>query len=77
MAKKNKKKNKVKEEIRIYFRDGKKDIIPGKLWDDYEYVHGDANDVFVVIKNEAWRYFYNMKDITAISCNFNDKKKKK
>jgi len=40
MAKKNKKKNKVKEEIRIYFRDGKKDI-------------------------------------TAISCNFNDKKKKK
>lgn len=65
---------KKKEKITIYFRDGKKDIIPGKLFDDYEYIHGDANDVFVVIKNEAWRYFYNMKDITAIIVDLKKKK---
>ena len=68
---------KNKEQIRIYFRDGKQDIIPAKLWDDYDYVHGDANDVFVVKKKEAWIAIYNMKDISCVVASFKRPKKKK
>ena len=39
-------KKKKKPEIRIYFKDGKTDIIPQKFWDDYE-VNGN---LFVVKK---------------------------
>jgi hypothetical protein len=47
MSKKNKPK---KQKIRLYFRDGKTDVIPQKYWDDYE-VNGG---LFVVKKNGAW-----------------------
>ena len=36
--------------IRIYFKDGKVDEIPKKLWTDYRYDDG----LFVVIYNGAW-----------------------
>lgn len=53
MSKKNKPK---KQKIRIYFRDGKSDIIPQRFWDDYEINSG----LFVVKKNEAWVAFYQL-----------------
>lgn len=53
MSKKNKPK---KQEIRLYFKDGKTDIIPQKFWDDYMVNDG----LFVVIKNEQWIAFYQM-----------------
>lgn len=53
-------KKKHKQKIRIYFRDGKSDIIPQRLWDDYE-----VNDGLLVIKkNGAWIAFYSL-DIIA------------
>lgn len=48
--------------IRIYFRDGKTDVIPKKLWDDYEY----NGNLFVVKRCGAWVYCYNMNDISCI-----------
>jgi len=57
MSKKNKPK---KQTIRIYFKDGKCDVIPQKFWDDYE-----VNDnLFVVKKKGARIAFYSM-DIIA------------
>lgn len=53
MSKKNKPK---KRKIKIFFRDGKCDIIPQRLWDDYEVNYG----LFVVKKNGAWIAFYKM-----------------
>ena len=53
MSKKNKPK---KQKIKIFFRDGKCDIIPQRLWDDYEVNYG----LFVVKKNGAWVAFYQM-----------------
>lgn len=54
-------KKKHKQQIRIYFRDGKSDIIPQKYWDDYE-VNGG---LFVIKKNETWVAFY---QIDLIAC---------
>lgn len=54
-------KKKHKQKIRIYFRDGKTDIIPQRLWDDYE-----VNDGLLVIKkNGAWVAFY---QVDLIAC---------
>jgi hypothetical protein len=53
-------KHKKKQKIRIYFKDGKKDIIPQKYWDNYDYI----DHLFVVIKKEQWIAVYNM-DIVA------------
>ena len=36
--------------------DGKVDVVPQKLWDDYEV----NNDLFVVKKNGEWIAFYKM-----------------
>lgn len=58
-----KKDKKQKKQIRIYFKDGKTDIIPQRLWDDYEYV----DHLFAVIKKGAWIALYNM-DIVACIC---------
>ncbi len=55
-----KKKKQKKQNIRLYFSDGKSDIIPQKYWDDYEVNDG----LFVVKKNDAWIAFYKM-DIIA------------
>ena len=52
----NKKKKQKKQKIRLYFSDGKSDIIPQKYWDDYEINDG----LFVVKKNDAWIAFYKM-----------------
>ena len=60
-----KKKNKRKQTIRIFFRDGKKDVIPQKLWDDYEVLAKDSGVHLVIIKNEQWIAGYNLKDVTA------------
>ena len=59
-----KKKNKRKQTIRIFFRDGKKDVIPQKLWDDYEIIAKDSGVHLVIIKNEQFAG-YNLKDVTA------------
>lgn len=56
-----KKHKKHKEKIRIYYMDGKSEIIPQKFWDDYEYI----NNNFVVKKNERWIGIYN---IDAVAC---------
>ena len=60
-----KKKNKRKQTIRIFFRDGKKDVIPQKLWDDYEIIAKDSGIHLIIIKNEQWIAGYNLKDVTA------------
>lgn len=48
--------------IKIYFRDGRIDVIPRKLWDDYEY----NGTLFIVKRCGAWVYTYNIWDITAV-----------
>ena len=60
-----KKKNKRKQTIRIFFRDGKKDVIPQKLWDDYEIIAKESGIHLIIIKNEQWIAGYNLKDVTA------------
>lgn len=47
---------KKKCKIRIYFKDGKVDVIPQRLWDDYE-VNGN---LFVIKKDGAWIAFYQL-----------------
>lgn len=54
-------KKKHKQKIRIYFRDGKSDIIPQRLWDDYEVNYG----LLVIKKNGAWVAFY---QVDLIAC---------
>ena len=46
--------------IRIFFTDGKVDVIPQKFWDDYEVNDG----LFVIKKKGAWIAFYSL-DIIA------------
>lgn len=50
-----------KRKIRIYFLDGKVDVIPQKFWDDYEINHG----LFVVKKKGEWIAGYNMEIIAC------------
>ena len=56
--------------IKIYFRDGKVDVIPKKLWDDYMY----DGTLFIIKRCGAWVCTYNIGDISAIIV---DCKKKK
>ena len=53
---------KKKRKIKLFFKDGKTDIIPQRLWDDYE-VNGN---LFVVKKNGEWIAFYKMKTIDCM-----------
>lgn len=46
--------------IKVYFKDGKVDEIPSRIWDDYEYNDG----MFVVKRRGVWIGIYNM-DIVA------------
>lgn len=48
--------------IRIYFKDGKVDEIPRKLWTDYHYEDG----LFVVIWKGAWIAVYNLDEVACI-----------
>jgi hypothetical protein len=57
------KRKKHKQKIIIFFKDGKKDKIPQKLWDDYEYM----DHCFVVIRKEQWIAIYNMDDISCVT----------
>ena len=59
MSKKSKPK---KRKIKIFFRDGKCDIIPQRLWDDYEVNNG----LFVVKKDGAWIAFYQIDEISCM-----------
>lgn len=52
MAKKKKDKKRKKQKICIFFRDGRKDIIPQRLWDDYEVLAKDSGIYLIIIKNE-------------------------
>lgn len=52
-----------KQKIRIYFKDGKCDVIPQKLWDDYEVNDG----LFVIKKKGAWIAFYNLDMIACMA----------
>lgn len=54
-------KKQKKQKIRIYFTDGKSDVIPQKFWDDYEV----NQNLFVVKRKGAWIAFYN---ISIIAC---------
>lgn len=56
---------KHKQKIRIFFRDGKQDVIPQKYWDNYEVCMRDSVSILAVIKKGQWIAVYNMKDITA------------
>lgn len=60
-------KHKKKQKIRVFFRDGKKDIIPQKFWDDYNFISKDSGVYFIIIKNEQWIAGYNMKDVSAFT----------
>ena len=51
-----------KRKIRVYFKDGKVDVIPQKLWDDYEVNCG----LFVVKKCGEWIAFYNLDMIACM-----------
>lgn len=67
MAKKKKDKKRKKQKIRIFFRDGRKDIIPQRLWDDYDFIAKDSGIYLIIIKNEQWIAGYNMRDVTAFT----------
>lgn len=56
---------KKKQKIRIFFRDGKKDVIPQNLWDDYDFIAKDSGTYLAVIKKEQWIAVYNMRDVLA------------
>ena len=49
-----------KQKIKVFFKDGKSDVIPQRFWDDYEYNNG----LFVVKRDGAWIGIYNM-DVVA------------
>ncbi len=51
-----------KRKIKVYFKDGKCDVIPQKLWDDYECNYG----YFVVKKKGEWIAIYNMSIVACV-----------
>ena len=53
---------KRKETLRIHFIDGKQDVVPQKLYDDYEYFDGN----FAVIRKQEWIALYNMDIVSKI-----------
>ena len=48
--------------IKIYFKDGKVDVISQKFWDDYEVNYG----LFVIKKHGAWIAFYSLDMIACM-----------
>lgn len=54
--------SKKKQKVRIYYKDGKTDVVPQKFWDDYE-VNGG---LFVLKKKGAWIYICNMDTVACI-----------
>ena len=58
--------------IKVFFRDGKVDVIPKKLWDDYTY----DGSLFVVKNHGAWIATYNIADVSAVVVDVKKKKHK-
>jgi len=50
-----------KATIKIFFKDGKVDEIPSRLWDDYQYI----DRIFAVKRRGVWIGIYN---IDAVDC---------
>ena len=63
MKRKEHEKRMKKAAIKVFFKDGKVDILPSKIWDDYEYIDG----MFVVKRRGVWIVVYNMESVTCIS----------
>lgn len=61
-----------KSRIKICFKDGGCDVIPGKFWDDYEI----QNNYFTVIKDGHWVAGYNLNEVLCYVVNLKKKKKK-
>jgi len=61
-----------KSRIKIYFKDGGNDVIPGKFWDDYEIVNG----YFTLIKKGRYVAGYNLSEVLAYVIDLKKKKKK-
>lgn len=57
---------KKKQKIKIFFKDGCKDVIPQKLWDDYDYITKENITSFIVKHREQWIAIYNMDDVSCI-----------
>ena len=57
--------------IRIYFRDGKVDVIPRKKWDNYEY----NGALFIIKRYGAWVATYNIGDISSVVVDCKRRKK--
>lgn len=60
---KKKEKRKKKQTIRIFFKDGKTNEIPQKLYTDYNY----DGKLFIVIKKEQWIAMYNIDEVACIT----------
>lgn len=52
-----------KDTIRVFFKDGNKDVIPSKLYNDYEYHDG----WFIVNLNDKHVASYNMDDVAKVA----------
>lgn len=59
-------KRKKKQKIIVFFKDGCKDVIPQKLWDDYDYITKENITSFVVKRKDQWIAIYNMDDVSCI-----------
>lgn len=51
-----------KQKIKICFKDGLVNVIPQRLWTDYQYV----NNNFVVKRGSQWIAIYNMDDVSCV-----------
>ena len=64
VSKKKKKEKKArKQTIKIFFKDGKTDEIPSKLYTNYNY----DGKLFIVINKEQWIAMYNMDEVACIT----------
>lgn len=58
---------KKKQKIRVFFRDGRKDVIPQRFWDNYEVVAKASGQWLFIMKKGQWIAGYNLADVTAWS----------
>lgn len=61
------KKKEKKQKIRVFFKDGCKDIIPQRLWDDYDYITTNGVTTFIVKRKGQWIAMYNMSDVSCVT----------
>ena len=60
------KKKRMKQKIRIFFKNGCRDVISQKLWDDYDYIANGGVTTFVVKCKGQWIAMYNMDDVSCV-----------